>query len=197
MWLKLEQVINYQPKTYPCVFIGYGSQHKGYRCLHPSTRKVYITRHVVLMKRNFLSLTPPILKFLRYRLINICTNLNISLEQNRYAQFYFWRWNRYNPCFNFTPVFPNHVHNQDLNNINNINISILKTDPPIEYRSIRNTSEFLPSVSIPTSSSPSDIPTENSLGSNSEPTVYPKIYARHNHDLSSLQSSHQMSLDPN
>lgn len=39
--------------TYCCVFIGYSSQHKGYRCLHPSTRRVYISRHVLLNESKF------------------------------------------------------------------------------------------------------------------------------------------------
>lgn len=42
-----------QPKTIPCGFIGYSSQHKGYRCLHQSTGKVYISRHIVLDESKF------------------------------------------------------------------------------------------------------------------------------------------------
>ena len=38
----------FSPKTYPCVFIGYNSLHKGYRCYHSFTRRVYISRHDVL-----------------------------------------------------------------------------------------------------------------------------------------------------
>lgn len=47
----------FQSKTYPCVFIGYSSQQKGYGCLHPSTGKVYISRHVVFDDQNFPLLT--------------------------------------------------------------------------------------------------------------------------------------------
>lgn len=37
----------FQPKSYPCVFVGYSSLHKGFRCYRPLSRKVYISRHVV------------------------------------------------------------------------------------------------------------------------------------------------------
>ena len=34
-------------KTFPCVFIRYSSLHKGYRCLHPYTNKVFVSWLVV------------------------------------------------------------------------------------------------------------------------------------------------------
>ncbi|GKU93013.1 hypothetical protein SLEP1_g6653 [Rubroshorea leprosula] len=42
-----------QPRSLPCVFIGYSPIHKGYKCLHPPTQRVYISRHVVF-DENFL-----------------------------------------------------------------------------------------------------------------------------------------------
>uniref|UniRef100_A0A2N9I9N7 CCHC-type domain-containing protein n=1 Tax=Fagus sylvatica TaxID=28930 RepID=A0A2N9I9N7_FAGSY len=37
----------FEPKSYPCIFLGYSPIHKGYRCLHPPTKRVYLSRHVV------------------------------------------------------------------------------------------------------------------------------------------------------
>lgn len=34
-----------EPISNECVFFGYISQYKGYKCLDPSTNRVYITRH--------------------------------------------------------------------------------------------------------------------------------------------------------
>uniref|UniRef100_A0A2N9FSD8 Integrase catalytic domain-containing protein n=1 Tax=Fagus sylvatica TaxID=28930 RepID=A0A2N9FSD8_FAGSY len=36
-----------QPKTIPCVFLGYPSNTKGYLCLDPLTKRVYTSRHVL------------------------------------------------------------------------------------------------------------------------------------------------------
>lgn len=36
-----------EPRSLQRVFLGYGNHHKGYRCLHPSIGKVYISPHVV------------------------------------------------------------------------------------------------------------------------------------------------------
>lgn len=41
-------------KTYPCVFIGYSTIHKGYRCYEPKSKRVYISRHVVFDEGKFL-----------------------------------------------------------------------------------------------------------------------------------------------
>jgi len=35
------------PRSTPCVFLGYPSSHKGYRCLDMATRRVIVSRHVV------------------------------------------------------------------------------------------------------------------------------------------------------
>lgn len=37
----------FSQKTLPCVFVGYNFQHKGFRCLHSSTNRIYISRYVV------------------------------------------------------------------------------------------------------------------------------------------------------
>ncbi|OIS99603.1 hypothetical protein A4A49_23651 [Nicotiana attenuata] len=43
----------FSPKSYPCVYIGYNSLHKGYRYYHPTTRKVFVSRHVVFDELTF------------------------------------------------------------------------------------------------------------------------------------------------
>lgn len=45
--LRALQVHKFDPKSLQCVFVGYSSLHKGYRCLYPPTGKVYITRHAI------------------------------------------------------------------------------------------------------------------------------------------------------
>jgi hypothetical protein len=35
-----------QPRSESCVFIGYSSLHKGYKCYHIPTQRMYIFRHV-------------------------------------------------------------------------------------------------------------------------------------------------------
>ncbi|KAJ9558897.1 hypothetical protein OSB04_013511 [Centaurea solstitialis] len=35
----------FSPRSRPCIFIGYSTHYKGYRCLDPVTHRIYITRH--------------------------------------------------------------------------------------------------------------------------------------------------------
>lgn len=37
----------FDPRSLKCVFMGYNERYKGYRCLFPSTGRIYISRHVV------------------------------------------------------------------------------------------------------------------------------------------------------
>lgn len=46
-YLKDKTSNKFHHKSYPCVFIGYSPIHKEFRCYHPSSRKVFISRHVV------------------------------------------------------------------------------------------------------------------------------------------------------
>ena len=43
----------FDKKTYPCVFIGCSPLHKGYHCLQPQTKRIYISRHVIFDERIF------------------------------------------------------------------------------------------------------------------------------------------------
>jgi hypothetical protein len=52
----------FEPKSYPCIFIGYSPTHKGYRCLYPPTKCVYLSRHVVF-DESILPYTDPKLLF--------------------------------------------------------------------------------------------------------------------------------------
>ena len=43
----------FDPRSLNCVFMGYSEKFKGYRCLLPSTGRVYISRHVTFDERSF------------------------------------------------------------------------------------------------------------------------------------------------
>jgi hypothetical protein len=47
------------PRSTRCVFLGYSSDHKGYRCLNFSTNRLIISRHVVFDEDNFPLAAPP------------------------------------------------------------------------------------------------------------------------------------------
>lgn len=51
--LRSIQAHKLEPKSLQCVFLGYSSQYKGYRCLYPPTNKVYISRHVIFDEECF------------------------------------------------------------------------------------------------------------------------------------------------
>ena len=42
-----------QPRSMPCIFLGYAPQQKGYRCLHIPTNRIWISRHVVFDENRF------------------------------------------------------------------------------------------------------------------------------------------------
>lgn len=46
-WLRPYSSHKLQPKSVPCVFLGYHSFAKGYICLDPLSGKIYLSRHVV------------------------------------------------------------------------------------------------------------------------------------------------------
>ena len=44
-----------QPRSTPCIFLGYPPHSNGYICLDPKTHRIYISRHVIFNKTEFLS----------------------------------------------------------------------------------------------------------------------------------------------
>jgi hypothetical protein len=48
-----------QPKTTPCIFLGYPPTTKGYMCQDPITKKLYISRHVLFNETEFPALELP------------------------------------------------------------------------------------------------------------------------------------------
>ena len=42
-----------QARSTPCVFLGFPSNHRGYKCYDPSSRKIIICRHVIFDESNF------------------------------------------------------------------------------------------------------------------------------------------------
>ena len=45
------------PRSLKCIFLGYNEKFKGYRCLLPTTGRIYITRHVIFDEAYFLFAT--------------------------------------------------------------------------------------------------------------------------------------------
>ena len=43
----------FDPKTVLCIFVGYSDKHKGYKCFHPFSKKMLISRHVVFDESSF------------------------------------------------------------------------------------------------------------------------------------------------
>uniref|UniRef100_M4DMN8 Integrase catalytic domain-containing protein n=1 Tax=Brassica campestris TaxID=3711 RepID=M4DMN8_BRACM len=43
----------FDPRSLLCVFVGYTEKHRGYRCFHPPTGRVYISRHVLFDEQRF------------------------------------------------------------------------------------------------------------------------------------------------
>ena len=52
-WLRPYQPCKLDFKLIKCVFLGYSLSHKGYRCLDPSTGRIYISRHVIFYEQTF------------------------------------------------------------------------------------------------------------------------------------------------
>ena len=42
-----------QPRSLQCVFLGYSLRHRGYKCFHVSTNRLYISRDVIFQENSF------------------------------------------------------------------------------------------------------------------------------------------------
>lgn len=52
-WLHLYTSHKLQPRSIPCVFVGYSSTQSAYYCLDPTSNKIYTSRHVKFIEHNF------------------------------------------------------------------------------------------------------------------------------------------------
>ncbi|KAK0572541.1 hypothetical protein LWI29_033229 [Acer saccharum] len=52
-WLRPYTSHKLQPRSRPCVFVGYSTEHSAYLCLDRSTGKIFVSRHVVFVEQNF------------------------------------------------------------------------------------------------------------------------------------------------
>ena len=83
------RVNKFDPKTVPCIFVGYSITHKGYKCFHPKSKRFFISRHVVFDElffpykpvSNYASTPPSQLALNIYDAWLPCTNISAgSLE---------------------------------------------------------------------------------------------------------------------
>jgi hypothetical protein len=74
------------PRSTICVFLGYGAGQKGYRCYDPSSKKLYVSRHVVFLEHiPFFSLSSDSHDSSRSELTKIdpfCLDNNVSSDCN-------------------------------------------------------------------------------------------------------------------
>ncbi|KAM1079012.1 hypothetical protein ACFX2B_013622 [Malus domestica] len=52
-WLQPYSPSKLHPKSKLCIFLGYSLHHKGYKCLDPVTKRIYISRHVLFDETRF------------------------------------------------------------------------------------------------------------------------------------------------
>lgn len=52
-WLQSYSSSKLDPKSKHCVFLGYSLNHKGYKCLDPTTNKIYISRNIIFDEGSF------------------------------------------------------------------------------------------------------------------------------------------------
>lgn len=52
-WLKPYTTNKLQPRSHPCIFLGYSNSQYAYICLEPKTNKLYVSRHVTFVENQF------------------------------------------------------------------------------------------------------------------------------------------------
>jgi transposase InsO family protein len=52
------------PKSLPCVFIGYSTTHKGYKCLYPPTGRIYTSHATLFLMRRYYLLQSPLVSMI-------------------------------------------------------------------------------------------------------------------------------------
>ncbi|PKU82870.1 Retrovirus-related Pol polyprotein from transposon TNT 1-94 [Dendrobium catenatum] len=58
-WLRPYTSTKLDPRSQECVFLGYSTSHKGYKCYNLTTHKIHISRHVVFHEQTFPYKTDP------------------------------------------------------------------------------------------------------------------------------------------
>lgn len=86
-WLRPYNSHKLQPKSTPCIFVGYSSTQSAYHCLDPVTHKIYTSRHVRFFENEYpySSLTPNITTDNFSSDINTWTNLCIPLLTHKHT----------------------------------------------------------------------------------------------------------------
>ncbi|KAM0002129.1 putative RNA-directed DNA polymerase [Helianthus debilis subsp. tardiflorus] len=68
-----------EPRSLPCLFLGYSSSHKGFRCLDPSTNRIFISRHARFDESSFpFKGTTTSLNSQQFLLTTFCEDLPIT-----------------------------------------------------------------------------------------------------------------------
>ena len=103
---------HYKPRSTPCVFLRYQSNHRGYKCLNLSSNKIIICRHVLFDKN-----TSPYAK-----LHNPQSPTYTSLDND------------------LSPYIINHIITQDQTDLSNCPPDQQQTTPPLLLRTHKQSS---------------------------------------------------------
>lgn len=74
-------------RTKQCVFIGYNSSHKGYKCFDRSTGRVYISRHVAFDETIFPFANQSLSKRQPPKITHLPTVLPTLINNTKYTEF--------------------------------------------------------------------------------------------------------------